>query len=462
MQERFIKKYNQIDKSQKLSFLQQLLDKDTQLQEQFLEFIKGKSVDEMVGVDIEKVRQEIYQKLVMIDAEAMFEDYQHCYYDYNDELEGEEIIEEVIEPYYHKMVAYLQKGNALDAFRQLLAMYELSTIEIPEIPDNYCLFGDGFASGVSFVVWEYPSKFVARMEKMVLSVEMKKRLIELLFERHKIMGYRLNHFQSLIILLVDNQAMAVYLLEMLEKDNLYSVQLAWVLLEIATILGDERLFLKVANAFYLEDEEVAKRLLKWHQAKGEDEQFANIAGMLLEKYPQKFSLYIVENLNKEVYSSLYIRALKTHIRQTFSLKHYQALRPYLSLEERLAFIERFGGSYFKAMAFYIDALALEEQYERILVYAQKQESSYQLEKVLKPIVAIYPNEVFEMIQTHCEKLVKERGRDAYARASKLLSLMLEVEEKREELKVYIQKLYNHKPLLPALRDELKKAELIIY
>ncbi|MFK5975398.1 MAG: hypothetical protein QM493_02710 [Sulfurovum sp.] len=33
--------------------------------------------------------------------------------------------------------------------------------------------------------------------------------------------------------------------------------------------------------------------------------------------------------------------------------------------------------------------------------------------------------------------------------------------KKEELKLFVSRLYNHKPNLPALKDELKRAGLVI-
>ncbi len=372
MKNNFTEKYNQTEKSKKLSFLNQLLEKDSNLQQQFLEFIKGRTVDEIIGVDIEDIRTRIY----------------------------------------------------LD-----LAVY--------------------------YFVSVYPRKFSAQLDKMVLSVESKKMLIELLFKRHKLMGYNLNHFQPFIISLVDEREIAEYLLEILEENSLYSVHLALVLLQIATLLKDDRLFLKVANEFYLEDEEVGHQLLNRHKTKQDKAEFANVAGMLLEKNGKKYSLYIIENLDKEDYKTVYVKALKSYVGIEYSMKHYKILREYLSQSERLEFIDKFKNGYSTSVAFYIDVLELKKEYASILDFARTSDI-YELPKVLKPIASIYSDEVFEIIQKNCDKLVKERGRSSYARASKLLSLMLGVKEKEEALKLYVNKLYNHKPVLPALRDELKR------
>ena len=460
MQNSFTEKYKQADKSKKLSFLNQLLKKDTTLQQQFLEFIKGRTVDEITGVDIEDIRKRIYNELIEIDIDTIFEGRMESYYEYDDEMDGDEFIEEVITPYYNEVKEYLEKGDSINAFRQMLSIYELSKLDIPEVSDNYCIFGDGFDIAVYYFVSTYPYKFSLHLEKMVLSLESKKMLLELLFNRHKLLEYNLNHFQSLIISLVDDSQMAHYLLDILEENGLYSVNLALVLLQISTLLDDDKLFLKVANEFYLEDKEVGHQLLKRHKTKQDNLAFANVAGMLLEKKGSIYAPYIIENLDKEVYQTLYIKALKIYLDTEFSMPHYKILREYLTPSERLEFIDSFKKGYTTSVAFYIDVLELEGEYETILNFANANSDFYELPKVLKPIVSIYPNEVFEIIQKNCDKLVKERGRSSYAKASELLRLMLGVEAKKEELKLYVNQLYNHRPILPALRDELKRFGLI--
>ena len=457
----FIEIYNKIENSKKLSFLKQLLQKDSNLQEQFLEFSKGRTLDEITGVDIEDIRRRIYNELIEIDVEDEFEGEGH-YHDYYDEIDGDKLIEEVIAPYYKEVIEYIDKGNSLDAFRQLLSIYELSIIDIPEIPDDYCVFGDGFELAIYYFVSVYPNKFSAQLNKIVLSLEAKKMLIELLFERHSILDYKykLNHFQSLIISLVDDREMANYLLNKLEENGLYSVNLALVLLQISNLLDDDELFLKVANEFYLEDVEVGHKLLKRHKNRQDKLEFFNIARLLLEKNPKEYALYIVENLDKKVYKTLYIEALKAYIYIEFSMRHYKILREYLTNTERLEYIYRFKDGYSTSVNFYINLLELEKEYGMILNFAREDKNIYALEKSLKPIVTIYSDEVFEIIKKNCDKLVKERGRYSYKRASKLLKLMLGVSKKEDELNSYVHKLYNHKPRLPALRDELKKLKLL--
>ena len=463
MENNFKERYKKIEKSKKLSFLKQLLEKDNTLQEQFLAFTKERIFDEITGVDIADIRTRIYNELVEIDIGAIFEERANSFYDYDDEMDGDEFIKELIDPYYKEVLDYLQKGNIIDAFRQTLAIYELSTLDIPEISDEYCFFGDGFDLAVDDFVSVYPNKLSTELTAKVLSVEAKKELLGLLFERYDLFErdelleykYKLNHFQSLIIAIVDEKEVAIYLLDILEEYNLYSISLALVLLQIATLLKDDQLFLKVANEFYLENEEIGYKLLEKYVEREEKSKFATVAEELLEKIPRKYSLYIVENLDNEVYKTLYIKALKAYVDIEYSMKHYKILREYLTKSERLEFIDASQDGYSASTSFYINVLELEKEYEMILNFA-KTSDIYELPKGLKPIVSIYPDEVFEIIRTNCDELVEERGRGSYARASGLLSLMLGVKEKEEELKLYVNKLYNHKPVLRALRDELKR------
>ncbi|MBU1667765.1 hypothetical protein KKC13_05050 [bacterium] len=461
MKKEFIERYDEIENSKKLNFLKQLLLKDSDLQQQFLEFTKGRSLDEIVGVDIEDIRTRIYNELVEIDVADKFEGEGH-YHDYYDEMDGDELIEEVITPYYNEVIEYINKGNSLDAFRQILAIYELSIIDIPEIPDDYCVFGDGFALAIYYFVSVYPNKLSDQLTKVVLSLDNKKILIALLFEKYKNVEhkYNLNHFQSLLIYLIDDSEMAHYFLNILEEKGLYSIDLALVLLQISNLLDDDKLFLKVANEFYLEDKEVGHQLLKRHKNKHDRLEFANIAGMLLEKNAKEYALYIIENLDKDVYKTLYIKALKAYIDIEFSMTHYKILRAYLTNIERLAFIDGFKDGYSTSVNFYINLLELEKEYVVILNFVRENRNVYALAKTLKPIATVYPDEVFEIIKKNCDRLVNEKGRDSYKRASELLKLMLNVPQKKEVLKSYVSKLYNHQPRLPALRDELGKAGLL--
>jgi len=82
MQNDFIKLYDAIDKSKKLNFLKQLLLKDSDLQQQFIQFTADKKadLDSITAIDIEALRDEIWGEIAVIDPDSEVES--SCYYNH--------------------------------------------------------------------------------------------------------------------------------------------------------------------------------------------------------------------------------------------------------------------------------------------------------------------------------------------------------------------------------------------
>jgi len=456
--------YQKTTTEKKLNFLTQLLEKDTSLQQQFIAFIKEDNLDKIAGVDIDKLRDEIWKDISLLDIDDIMNEHLSCheYYYYNDDGGmGYEILEDLFNPYIQKSLDYLDKGNYLDAFRVILAIYELQMLEVPDVEDdNYYVFGDDIISYIEVAISDCFDSFNDSIENKVVSTEMVKLLINLLFERYlNNEEYNLYNFNDFIKAIVNEKSKAQYLLDTINNHNLNSYESAIILTHIAKILEDDTLFLEVSNKFYIYNRDISIELLKKYKELNQDNEFARVAKELLEKEDSyRYTHLIIENINKDTYTELYIKALKLHISYKRSIEHYKLLREYLDNSERLEFIKKFKKSYEKV--FYIKLLEIEEQYPMILDFVQKHNDSYELLEMLKPILSIYPNEVLQIIIKHCNRLIDARGRDNYNSASQLLSLLFNSSIKSEELTDYIQKIYNHKPNLPALKDELNKAGLI--
>jgi hypothetical protein len=195
----FKERYTNIENNKKLDFLEQLLQKDNNLQKQFFEFAKNRNIDEIIKVDIEDIRTRIYNELMEIDIEDMFDESRFSSDSRYTDLDGSVLIEEVITPYYNEIIKYIEEGNSSDAFRQILSIYELSIINIADLSNGECIFGDGLEYAVSDFVVDYPHKFTMELRKVVLSNENKELLQKLFSKRYKLLNnkYDLEHFQSL-------------------------------------------------------------------------------------------------------------------------------------------------------------------------------------------------------------------------------------------------------------------------
>lgn len=457
----FLKKYKTIKTDIKLNFLEQLLQKDSDLQKQFTQFIKKENFDEIAGVDIDDLTEKICGEISCIDTTDIVES--SDYYYQHDEIYPSDILEEILDPYFNDAAEYLRKGNVVDAFRVLLAIYELSIVSMPDIEDDYCIFDDGLDNLVSDTSLGYCDKFSEDIKAIVLSYDSKKVLIDLLMHRYFLFeeSYHLSAFESILEVVINQKDIANYLLSLIQKYSLHTSDTSLMLLNIAEIINDNELFLKTANSF-VTVKDVALKLLEKYKDLNDEVEFARVAKTLLdaEGY-HAYSGYIAENINKITYEELYIKTLKIEVgKYSFEYKprldYYKLLRDYLSIDERLKFIENFR----QEDVLYINLLSIENRYEEILDFVQKLKYVYKLKELVKPIITIYPDEVFDMIKKESDKLVDARGRNSYKRACELLELMQKVKEKKDDLKAYINKLYNYQPRLPALRDELGKAGLI--
>ena len=469
MQNAFIKLYDAIDKSEKLNFLKQLLLKDSDLQQQFIQFTADKKadLDSITAVNIEELRDEIWSEISAIDPDSEVES--SCYYNHyeNEEL-GDDLLTAIFDPYTVKAVDFVHKGNYLDAFRIILAIYELRLIETPEIDDdNYFVFNDDMESYIDGFAFSSIAKLNDELKNKVLTVEIIQLQQELFFERYvkseqdaeyEII-YNISHFKRFFEQIIDKVENAKSLLESIHKHNVDNAEN--IVLHIADILEDNTLYIKVANDSFMDNSEVALKLQKRYKELNKQSELARVSHALLEKrdyHKEEHALFVIENIDKVLYEALYITALQVYISSEHSIMHYKILREYLDEHKRLAFIKSFEDIYNKP--FYVQLLEIEKQYTTILEFVAKNRYSYDLHTIIKPIVSIYPNEVFNILKAESDKQVNARGRSSYARASQLLQLMLPVPEKREALNAYVSKLYNHQPRLPALRDELGKAGLL--
>ena len=114
----------------------------------------------------------------------------------------------------------------------------------------------------------------------------------------------------------------------------------------------------------------------------------------------------------------------------------------------------------------IDILKTEKRFEEILSIAKEIKYGDYRDDFIPAIDAIkniYPKEVLEIVKNYCSEALNYPGRDraTYQHLVKVLSKVINEPEIGPSLKEYIyNNLYNHKPRLPALRDELKKRKLI--
>ena len=142
---------------------------------------------------------------------------------------------------------------------------------------------------------------------------------------------------------------------------------------------------------------------------------------------------------------------------SLNLEDYQKLN-----EEKKEFLKQelqkiFSSEYIR---FLVKIYEFEKNYKAILEIANKQD--YIFRDVVKPIKNIYPKEIFEILKTYSLNILNSsnKNRQLYKIIVRRLKFIADIKEIKNEVNQFIEDLYNYKPNLPALKDEMRKENLI--
>jgi hypothetical protein len=480
--EEFRKCFKNTDQWGKLSFLKQLLDKDSDLQNQFVSFIKSESedLDKITGINIDEIKETVYKQLASIDFDYIVENHDPYYGSYYDD-EGyfetaNDEISNVFLPYKNKAIEYVKKGNLQDAVRIMFGLYE-GVQNLPGFEDNeYEIFYESYDEIALGLLRESFNEITGNIDQIVIANECIHKVLDLFFQRYEhlesnfsdideegdeILIYILKHFEKLFLSLITNKKTAGYLYKIIRESGLECLDMAFVLLKIAEVTEDEKMWIETAEKFTGFDQKITKQLLEKYKLKNQEKDFNRIAELAFSKWAGSFDFYLINNLKKESKKELYIKALRTYTANKQSIVHYNELREYLNEAQKKEFADEIKKGYHEI--FFVQLLETEKRHEDILVFAREKKAiSYNFANIIAPIKNIYPDECFNMIRDKCTAALNEynRNRKTYQQMVEWLEVMSQIESKQQEAKQYIKTLYEHKPNLPALKDEIRKAQLI--
>jgi len=479
LKEEFTGSFEKETTGKKLKFLKQLLDRDVNLQQQFIEFTKdaAENLDNIVGEKIDVVKNKIHNELSSLDFDNIEDNYEYNHYDNYWNEEGlydfaAEMIQEVFSSYVNQAANYIKKGNLLDGIRITLGIYEGSQ-NLPELDnDDYCLFDGEYNTNVWDILKKSINNIALKIDEIVKSDETVIQIIDLTFERIKIYDaenndddenrifYNIKDFEKLFQSLVINKTTAIYLLKQIQNNKFEIYEASYIILNLAEILNDETLWIKTAETFSKNDEKIAGKLIEKYKSKENKKDFIRTAKMAFHNWPNNFDLYLINNLDKEKQENLYVDALRNYVSNKHKIKYYEILRHYLTDNEKVGFVNDFKNDYNNV--FYVQLLETEKRYKEILDCAERNKNSYDFDKLIMPILNVYPSECFTYIVNKNNESLNSYGRDrkTYQSMIKTLRLLKQIISKKEESVLFLNKLYNHKPNLPALKDEMRKANLV--
>ncbi|MBC7919630.1 MAG: hypothetical protein H7Z75_00910 [Ferruginibacter sp.] len=490
--------FPKVDEATKMAFLRTLLAKDAYLRAQFLHFVQyqdeqpGEATPGAVGpvsgaaqpdgVSIEAVRKDVHGRLSALDFDDLdYDEYEQEYDHYAEGWEVEadiakEMIGEVFEKPAERALGHARRGNLPDGFRVILGMYEAAaTVTEPAADDHGIFEGLDYQETVLEQFAEVLVGWLDEAEKVVRPEAAVKQLYDLLLERYQHHEdrhrrevpepqrvYELKHFEPFFFRMLTGPEVARHLLHLFTTHRLVDVDTVLVVLRIAELTNDETLWLKTAAGFVDSQPTIARQLLEKYRAKDRMDDFYRLAEKMMQDRAHEFDQYLLETVPPGANRALHVAALVNFTRRTHSVPHYRELRNYLTKEQRNVFIANESRGY--NFLFYVQLLTVEERFADILQFVRKIKADHvgDFEKLIEPIADVYPQECFDIVVVKCDRELQAqgRGRQHYQNIARLLKILLPVKSLREEVKVYALHLYNSKPILPALRDEMKKVGLM--
>ncbi|MDP1622438.1 MAG: hypothetical protein Q8M08_08870 [Bacteroidales bacterium] len=464
----FNKLFNDTTTSLKLDFLQSLLQKNEGLKNQFTEYCK-RSNSEITENPEQKNPRDMIRTISLkyisvlnsLDFEDMdWRDYQPRHSGYIEDYEAvEDFAQDQLDDIFHEwqeqIGSMINNGHILNATCGMLGAYDAClTAYIEGSGDIFNDLTETLLQKHQELVYDA----ISRIGVTVVSGDQAFQAIVAVLDHYQRnyqgMKNYLNYFESLFICLADTEEIGEQVLANLQRSGIEESWLPQLAVKLYAFRPDQTEWVKKAAQFFMNDLNVAKQLLDYYF--GHDmAAFLRDGKSLFDLHPESFSLYMCERLTPELYPDFFKKVLWYRASHERNIALYETLRGYLDDGEKQLFLS---GIEFD-MVFRIKVLEIEHRFEDILKLAQNEvEHTWHFPELITPILNIYPDEAFELINFKATRTVEnERGRSAYRRICTWLKLALQIRTREEETRHLIHSLYYRKPALPALKEEMREA-----
>ena len=231
-----------------------------------------------------------------------------------------------------------------------------------------------------------------------------------------------------------------------------------LLSHISSLLDNKSLWLENHEAIFLTDFDASIKLLDYYYQE-DKEAFEKKAFLFAEEYKERTTDYLIDKVKKG--TDLHVSLLKRKIFRGGDYSCFKELKMYINKQE-------------------LNQLIASIQYASIKVEIYGEEGMYsELEKLIRnelknnsllcfdfinSVKYFYeenPDLALELTTLEINNRMKfKKDRSTYNYIAKLLKKSKSIVGKFAEVNELIDKLYNHNPSLPALKDEFKKANLI--
>lgn len=275
-------------------------------------------------------------------------------------------------------------------------------------------------------------------------------------EKYSGHSFFMSHFEEYLMTVAEKSNNPEEILTQLDQSGIKRKSMPRLVLLLNQMTGNSTEWLGSARQYYQYSKDVARQLLEYFFNNSKPD-FLVLARELFDKdknhWAQALRDFVTPELDKPLFVDVFCQ-LTINQKQIEDYHKLQAHLPPERLENLLVKIDW-------DKSFKVQILAAEQRYDEIRTIVEQNPNDWSYPELIKPILEIFPAFCFDQIKRKAHRtLANERGRSVYQRIVELLLLADTIPGHKAENRILARELYNHKPNLPAMRDELRRGGLV--
>lgn len=469
------KLFDHISDSQKLNFLHQLIENHPSVANLFIEAFKGDY--EPVGHTtsspfefqdwicfVEDNSEMIIEELDMLDfAEIDFDDYNDHDTSVNGYERAEEYAEgelfEVLSPALADLSEALEKYELTAVFAEIISLYKAGIEANPNDPNDSLPLLEAYISIETKRIVDEALKCTPKKTYPLDDFKSSCRLIFTFYEQlgsDKYLIFTCNLLQNYI----DTKEFAYHFVEIGKQLNIPLHLATKTMSKVYTLLGDKKAWIQNLELGFAKELDTSLELMDYYESHDRTK-FEDAAQKLYKSFGYEVVDYLLPKVQQG--GKLYIELLKKKLYIKPDTVLLEQLLRYTTKEEVESYVELFKNLNIKVVAY-----ALLGRHQEIIEMIKKFGIRYSpfpeelnFIDAIALVYKLFPDEAIALTLDRVDALFKaERNRSIYALIARTISTIPKSISGYDRLLQKTLELYNHKPNLPALKDEFKKAGLI--
>jgi hypothetical protein len=465
----FEKTYNNTPDRLKISYLDAIIKNNDTLKQAFIAFVKAEmfASDGMTYeafAEIIDYTNNLYRNhFESVDTENPdWDSYTPSHAGYIEEWEqyqqaSEQEFQEYFQFFLAKAVDMIIAQRPEELLAMLIGLYEAALDA--DVPDEL----ESFENVHEFLLSEHKEVTNTLAEKLRLAALADNKIskaFELFFRycKDEFPGnpHFATHFEPVLIALAEKTKNAGQLLEIRAQAGIEQAVLPELTLMLYKAAGNKDAWLLAARQMYRKSDAVAKELLQFYFERDQTA-FVEAAHELFSVRAGSWSSFLEPYVTPQLDEQLFVKVFSTLTISRQNIQHYQKVKPYLDEKTYRHILKQVEWD----KVFLVKLFAEDERHADIKALVENESDRWHFDQLIAPILSIYPGFCFAKIKTMVENtLANERGRSTYERIAKWLSLAKQIPGHETDAIHLINTTYTHKPNLPALKDEMRKAGLV--